>query len=236
VVPRGGRAGAKVGRAFIVHLNKAYVRSGALEIDAMLVKDESTEPVAAKRAEIEADMAAAKEYLSREAEPNGGCECHYSGRSRHCTTFAYSHPRIPEYSVHDIVRIDLSKKKLVYFLDNNIFRLDDVPEEFELGDGQANQVRVHKRQTPIIDDGAIRDALAAYAYPLYFFDYETFALPRSDLHQGGATGPLSQTFLCGPRNQGRRERVERVVANDRADHVGDVETRNRAGAPRVLRA
>ena len=169
------RAGVKVGRTYIVHLNKEYVRSGMLDIDAMFVKDDSSEQVVAKRSEIEAEMAAAKEYLNCETEPNGGCECHCSGRSRHCTTFAYSHPQIPEYSVHDIVRIGLSKKKLVYFVDNNIFRLDDVPEEFELGDGQANQVRVHKRGTPVIDEAAIRDALAAYTYPLYFFDYETFA-------------------------------------------------------------
>ena len=169
------RAGVKVGRTFIVHLDKAYVREGALDVEAMFVKDDSSEQVLAKRAEIEADMAAAREYLNCVDRANGGCECHYAGRSRHCTTFAYSHPEIPEYSIHDIVRIGLSKKKLTYFVDNNIFRLDDVPDDFELGDGQTNQVRVHKRQKPIIDDAAIRDALAEYAYPLYFFDYETFA-------------------------------------------------------------
>src|SRR5262245_30954470 len=124
------RAGVKVGRTFIVHLNKEYVRQGALDVEALFVKDDSTEQVAKKRAEIEADMAAAREYLNRASEPNGGCECHYNGRSRHCTTFAYSHPKIPEYSVHDIVRIGLSKKKLVYFVDHNIFHLDDVPDDF----------------------------------------------------------------------------------------------------------
>ena len=42
------------------------------------------------------DMAAAREYLnSEDTEPNGGCECHYNGRSRHCTTFAYSHSENP---------------------------------------------------------------------------------------------------------------------------------------------
>ena len=169
------RAGVKVGRTFIVHLEKRYARQGALDVDALFVKDDSSEQVAQKRAEIEAGMAAAREYLNYTTEPNGGCECHYKGRSRQCTTFAYSHATIPAYSVHDIVRIGLSKKKLVYFVDNNVFRLDDVPDEFELGDGQANQVRAHKRKAPIIDTDAIRDALAGYAYPLYFLDYETFA-------------------------------------------------------------
>ena len=159
------RAGMKVGRTFIVHLDKGYVRQGALDVDGLFVKDDSSEQVRVKRPEIEADMAAAREYLTNEAEPNGGCECHYSGRSRQCTTFAYSHPKIPPYSVHDIVRIGLSKKKLVYFVDNNIFTLDDVPDDLELGNGQANQVRAHKRKSPIVETEAIRAGLAEYTYP-----------------------------------------------------------------------
>jgi CRISPR/Cas system-associated exonuclease Cas4 (RecB family) len=169
------RAGVNVGRMFIVHLKKDYVRRGALDVEAMFVKDESGEQVRAKRPEIEAEMAAAREYLNHVEEPNGGCECHYRGRGRQCTTFAYSHPEIPEYAVHDIVRIGLSKKKLAYLVDNHIYSLDDVPDDFEIGDGQANQVRAHKARRPILDPHAIGSALAAYTYPLHFLDYETFA-------------------------------------------------------------
>jgi hypothetical protein len=144
-------------------------------VDALFVADDSSEQVAEKRAAIEMHMEAAREYLNREEEPRTGCECHYNGRNRHCTTFAYSHPEVPEYSVHDIVRIGSSKKKLTYFVDHHILTLDDVPEDFELGNGQANQVRAHKLRRPIIDVDAIRAALSDYSYPLYFFDYETFA-------------------------------------------------------------
>jgi hypothetical protein len=43
-------------------------------------------------------------------------------------------------------------------------------------------VRVHKSGRPIIDHEAIRAALSEYAYPLYFFDYETYgaAIPVFD--------------------------------------------------------
>ena len=44
------RAGVKVGRTFIVHLNKEYVRDGALDVEAMVVKDDSTEQVAGSAA------------------------------------------------------------------------------------------------------------------------------------------------------------------------------------------
>jgi hypothetical protein len=120
-------------------------------------------------------MQAAKEYLNCVPEPGTGCECHYNGRSRHCRTFAYSHPEIPEYSVHDIVRIGSCKKKLQYFIDERFYAIDDVPDDVELNEAQSNQLRVHKSGRPIIDHEAIRSALSEYAYPLYFFDYETYA-------------------------------------------------------------
>jgi hypothetical protein len=169
------KAGVKTGRLFIVHLNKEYVRSGALDIEMLFIKDDSTEQVDEARAEINEQMQAAKQYLNREDEPGVGCDCHLKGRSRHCCTFAYSHPEIPEYGVHDIVRIGSSKKRLAYFMDGQIFRLEDVPDEYELGEAQANQVRAHKQGRPLIDEDGIREAIAGYSYPLYFFDYETFA-------------------------------------------------------------
>jgi hypothetical protein len=169
------RAGVKVGRTFVVHLNKEYQRQGALDIEALFKKDDSSEQVAEKRAAIEESMAAARQYLNRATEPGIGCDCHYKARGRQCTTFAYSHPEVPDYSVHDIVRIGSSKKKLLQLVESNIIDLDDVPDDFELGEAQANQVRAHKLGQPMIDDDAIRAAHSEYTYPLYFFDYETFA-------------------------------------------------------------
>ena len=77
--------------------------------------------------------------------------------------------------MHDIVRIGSSKKKLTYFKDEHIYTLDAIPGDFELGEAQHNQVHAHKRGAPIVDSDAIRAALEAYRYPLYFCDYETFA-------------------------------------------------------------
>lgn len=169
------RAGVRVGRSFIVHLNKEYVRQGALDIGSLFIVDDSTDQVADAGADIGRGMEAAKEYLNREEEPGIGCDCHLKGRSRHCRTFAYSHPEIPEYSVHDIVRIGQSKKKLAELMERRIFALDDIPDDFALGDAQRNQVTAHRDRAPIVNIEAIREALQSYAYPLYFFDYETFA-------------------------------------------------------------
>ena len=166
------RANIKLGRYFVIHLNKEYVRSGGLDINALLVKDDVTDKVGARLPEVEAQMALAQEYLSQENEPVGGCECVYKSRKKHCSTFQYIHPHVPEYSVHDLSRIH--KTKLELLVERSIFNLNDIPEDFELSDKQKNQVYAHRLQKPIISTGEIKKQLGSLAYPLYFFDYEAF--------------------------------------------------------------
>lgn len=169
------RAGVSVGRDFIVHLNKEYVRAGALDVAALFTVADSTELVEKVSADILREMEAAREYLNQEKEPSIGCDCHLSGRSRHCRTFSYSHPDVPEYSVHDIVRIGQSKKKLEDLVNKRLYALGDVPSDYKLSDAQLLQIRAHKSGQPIINPDAIAEALEAYTFPLYFLDYETYA-------------------------------------------------------------
>jgi hypothetical protein len=129
-------------------------------------------------------MATALDYLSKKTEPPQGCECIYRGRSNQCTTFQYSNPHVPAYSIHDLSRIGASKKKLLWLVENKIFHLDDIPvEEIELSDIQLNQVLAHRRGKPIIDHEGIREELESLRFPLYFLDYETFA-PAIPLFSG----------------------------------------------------
>jgi hypothetical protein len=216
-------AGVKVGRANIVHLNKAYVRAGDLDVQALFTVADSTEQVDELSAGLLQEMHAAREYLNKKDEPNVGCDCHLSGRSRHCRTFAYSHPEIPAYSVHDIVRIGQSKKKLEYFMDERIFVIDDVPDDSKLGDAQQLQVRAHKRQKPVIDQDAIADALRSYSFPLYFFDYETYApaIPAFDGYGPYKRIPFQFSLHTLRAPGGELEHVE-FLHLDRSDPTGAV--------------
>lgn len=169
------RAGIAVGRYFLVHLNKDYVRLGVLNTKALFLVEEQTEKVLAELARIKEQMETAKQYLSNKKEPAGGCECIYSGRSRHCTTFKYSNPEVPDYSVHDISRIGASKKKLESLIEQKIYDIEDVPEDMEFSDIQINQIAVHRHKNTIIDNEGISAELKDLKFPLYFFDYETYA-------------------------------------------------------------
>lgn len=203
-------AGVQVGRAFIVHLNKEYVRSGELDIVALFTVADSTELVDKVLPDIVREMEAAREYLNQENEPGIGCDCHLYGRSRHCRTFAYSHSHIPEYAVHDIVRIGQSKKKLEDLVNKRIFAIGDVPDDYKLGDAQLLQVRAHKSGQPIIDHQAIADLVGQYAFPLYFLDYETYApaIPSFDGYSPYRRIPFQLSLHVLHEDGGEPEHIE----------------------------
>ena len=165
----------RVGRYFLIHLNKEYVRAGELEIEKMFLVDDMTEKITARLPQLEEQMGAAREILTNDREPMAGCDCVYAGRSAHCSTFKYSNPDVPDYSVHDLARIGTSKKKLVALVERRVYSLDDIPADIELSEIQTNQIRVHRTRRPIIDLEKIQEELGALVFPLYFLDYETFA-------------------------------------------------------------
>jgi len=73
-------------------------------------------------------------------EPSGPCSCIYKGRSKHCSTFRYSNPHVPDYSVHDISRIGNSPKKLKEIIDGGVFTLENIPTHIKLSDIQQAQI------------------------------------------------------------------------------------------------
>lgn len=166
------RAGVAIGKCFLIHLNKEYVRIGDIDLKSLFEIEDVTEKIEARLLGIEEKMKVAKEYLNSDKEPVGGCECVYKARKKHCTSFQISNPHVPEYSVHDLSRI--SKKKLDLLVERGVFDLNDIPDDFELTDNQKNQVLAHQRQKPTIDTETIKTELDALSFPLYFFDYEAF--------------------------------------------------------------
>jgi hypothetical protein len=167
-------------RLHIVRLNSDYVRGTKLVLQELFTKEDFTDRVLVCIDAVRTEMQTAFDILSSAEEPYGTCGCLVRGRSGHCTTFEYSNPQVPKYSVHDISRIGMSKKKLTELVDSGIFSIQDVPEEFELTDIQRNQVNAAQSGKTIIQRQELKGFLAQIKYPISFLDYETFpsAIPR----------------------------------------------------------
>ncbi len=169
-----------IGKLNIIRFNNKYIRGANLDIKQLFSIEDFTDRVMDITENVSFEMKNAYEILSSEKEPFGSCKCILRGRSSHCTTFSYSNPDIPEYSVHDISRIGMSKKKLADLVDSGIFSLDDVPDDFPLSEKQRNQVTSAQLNKIYIKKREINDFLDKIAKPISFLDYETFAagIPR----------------------------------------------------------
>ncbi|MDE2312284.1 MAG: DUF2779 domain-containing protein [Patescibacteria group bacterium] len=174
--------GIELNKIFIICLNKEYIRSGNINSSQLFQIDDVTAEVNAREESTRQKMQEAKAALLQDDETALECLCIYKGRSAQCTTFKHSYPHVPEYSVHDIYMIGKSKKKLAALVDQEVFALENIPEEFELSPHQSIQVKAHKQAVSITNAAAIRAELASLIYPLYFFDYETYpsAIPLFD--------------------------------------------------------
>lgn len=176
------KLGITVCKAHIIHLDSKYIRSGELDTTQLFKIDDVTDAVRGLAPETKAEMEVAQHYLSQEKEPKGHCDCIYKGRSRHCTTFSYSNPDVPEYGVHDIARIGSSKAKLAELADSGIFKLQDLPAGMEFTAIQRNQIDAYMQDRVLIRKKEIAEELRKLVYPIYFLDYETCpsAIPRFD--------------------------------------------------------
>jgi len=176
------KMGIPVRRVHLIHLNSQYIRSGALNLTELFTIEDVTEAIQQILPETEIMMKLAKDYLSLEKEPAGHCDCIYRGRSRHCSTFRHNNPDVPEYGVHDIARIGMSKAKLAGLVDQGIFGLEEVPGDFGLTEIQRNQLEAYLTNRVLIRRADIAAELRKLVFPVYFLDYETCpaALPRFD--------------------------------------------------------
>ena len=169
-------AGYKISKVKIIYLNKDYRRRSQIIPSDLLMESDVTADVNDLVDTVRTQTRDALEFLKTQDEPKG-CSCRLNSRSKHCPTFHYLNPDIPEYSVFNISRI--GGKKLALLIDNDIVNVHDVPEDIKLSVIQQNQVEAEKTQQPKIDRVAIADVLSELEYPLYFLDYETVstALP-----------------------------------------------------------
>lgn len=226
-----GEAGYKIGKCYLIHLNKDYVRRGELNPKELFVQEDVSEQVDAILPQIQSMAGDALELLEQTTEPKG-CSCRLKSKSKHCPTFHYLNPDIPEYSVFNISR--LKGKNLALLVDNEIYNLDEVPEDIKLSAIQRNQVTVAKTKQPIIDREAIAKALDDLEYPLYFLDYEAInmALPIYQGHKPYQQIPFQYSLHVIAKPGGELEHFEFLDQNgkqppqpalleDLAKHIGN---------------
>lgn len=167
------RAGYTVRNVSVVHVNNQYVRSGAIDPKELTGITDVTQAVRELQDFTDQKIIEALEMLASGNHPD------FSPLLAEKSAFSewleiYKHLNDFESgSIYDLCQLD--NKTLSNLNDAGIRFIKDIPENFILKPKQALQVEATRLGRPIIHADKIKDFLNSFAFPLYFFDYETLA-------------------------------------------------------------
>lgn len=209
-------SGVKVVVTGVIHLNGEYRRKGKVNYRGMFVMEDVTDEVLEAEEEVWGQMEELKKYLHDPEER--GCECLYRGKNAQCTTFAYSNPEVPDYSVYLINRIGGSKKLLTDWVDKGIYALEDIDNPEVLTGAKKAQYEAYMAGKPLIDHESIKEVLGELVFPLQFFDYEAYtsAIPKFDGFGSYNHIPF-QYSLHTLHEDGRLEHKEYLITDPKGD-------------------
>jgi hypothetical protein len=151
----------------IVHLNKQYVRKGALDIHKLFTKQSVLREVVALQSAVQRNISELKHVL-QQPEPETGIGPHcFAPYACDFTHHCWAH--IPKV---DSV-FDLDPRAAWKLYADGYLHLDQVPQDYPLSNSVAHQLAHYRSGEPFVDQPAIQNFLATLHYPLCFLDFET---------------------------------------------------------------
>ncbi len=216
-------SGLPLSRAFLVHINNRYVRKGSIDVTQLFVFEDVTEAVKARQASVVEALGVMRRALKGtlpEIDIGPHCNDPYP-----CDFIDHCWKHIPEYSVFDLKG---STAKLFDLYNRGLVRLEDIPPDMVSGSRRmVLEAFLHKKE--FANGERIGDFLDSLWYPLYFLDFETFAVPvppcdgtrpyqhvpyQYSLHYlvNEQAELCHREFLAEPNIDPRRELAERLVA------------------------
>lgn len=172
------KAGLKINKCFLLHINNQYVKQGEINPSDLFVKEDISLDVAE---EIKLVPERVKQMLevidSKEPVVKIGDFCkkpYECAMKEECWAFL---PK--ENSVFDLYR---GGQKSWELFEEGILAIKDIPARTKLNDKQQIQLECEKTQKTHINEKAINEFIKTLKYPLYFLDFETYqtAIPLYD--------------------------------------------------------
>jgi hypothetical protein len=216
-------------RCFLMHVDKDYIRDGAIDSRKFFKLVDVTKEVSGLSREIEPQLEDIFATIRSKQAPDIKIGPHCSNPypcplKDKCWSF------LPSNSVFDLY---YGGKKCWRLHQDGVVSLKDIPASFDLTDRQAIQRTVAHTGQPHIDRKALTKFLQRLRYPVGYLDFETFstAIPLFDgltpyqqvpfqfsLHTLAEPGakPLHHSFLAAGKADPRPEFLNRL-----RDRIGD---------------
>jgi len=164
------KAGLKINKCFLMHINKEYTRDGDIKVDQLFVKEDVSKKIDEEIKNIPERLPQMFKVIDSKEEPKSKigefCKDPYDCPIKNeCWGF------LPENSVFNLYR---GGKKSLDLFEQGILSIRDIPKDYELGDKQNIQLFCATNNKPHINKEAIRSFMKKLKYPLYFLDFETY--------------------------------------------------------------
>lgn len=158
----------------VIHVNNEYVKNGEINAKELTRTEDITTSVYDILEETKNNIAECLQIVSSDTCPDlspGFAQFDYMSFREWVNIYKYLHKDLDKYSIYSLCRLTSS---MVADLEReNITLIKDIPDHIRLNPNQKLQKIVTTANRPFIDKEKIRDFLAKFKYPLYFFDYET---------------------------------------------------------------
>ena len=166
--------GLKAEKCYVAILNNRYVRKGKLDLNQLFKKIDVTDEVVSKQAQVKQMIKDMNKYMEQKKEPQDDIGIHCF-KPYKCPFFKYCTRHLPERNIFEINEINVNEKLKLYV--EGIVSLEDLLKE-----DISNEAKQHIEyelydKEDYIDKKSIKEFLNTLSEPLYFLDFETFALP-----------------------------------------------------------
>ena len=165
--------GYKVNNIFVIHVNNAFVRNGAIDAKLLTTITDVTEKVKAKREETITNIQKALQIMNSSVMPDISLSLARGDVVKEWLNIYRGLTTVEPESIYDLcsaTKDTIGKLEVL-----KIKRLIDIHDEFPLTEKQRLQVLATKNGEEIIDRMKIKQFLETLIFPLYFLDYETLA-------------------------------------------------------------
>jgi len=171
------KAGLKIRKCFLVHINNQYVRSGEIESQKFFATEDISAEVDTASAGIEDRIKAMFDVISATDCPDmligGHCGEPYPCPVTSCWD------NLPEHHIFELYR---GGKKCSDLYSQGVLTIKDIPDGFKLSASQTIQKECIATGDAHIEKEAIAQFINSLTYPVYYFDFETInpAIPLYD--------------------------------------------------------
>ena len=219
-------AGLSMEKAFLIHLNREYVREGALDPGRLFIMEEITDEVLGLQEYIKIHLEKFLKMLAGEIpQMDIGPQC---SKFFKCDFHSCCWKDVPRGSVFHLH--GLSEKKKFELFKNSIVKISDIQtpvtsgvvSDFRPNLVQSLQITAEKTGCPQVNWDKIEKFVSEIEYPIYFLDFETFQepIPRFDGQKPYMQMPFQYSLhvMHGPDELEHKE----FLADEKEDPRGQV--------------